>query len=67
MLTQGQITEDKGKFIKSLILRKDFQRAFGDRWSGQQDAQTSQDKPKDQCPHPVFYSLVLSTTGAEEL
>lgn len=30
--TQGQITENKGELIKSLIQLKGFQRAFGDRW-----------------------------------
>lgn len=46
--TQGQITENKGELIKSLIQLKGFQRAFGDRWNGTLEAQTSQEGPTHQ-------------------
>lgn len=68
--TQGQITENKGELIKSLIQLKGFQRAFGDRWNGRLEAQTSQEGPTHQCPihslsFPLQYRSVLATAGTE--
>lgn len=60
--TQGQITENKGELIKSLIQLKGFQRAFGDRWNGRLEAQTSQEGPTHQCLITAFLSHF--STGA---
>lgn len=67
--TQGHITENKGELIKSLIQLKGFQRAFGDRWNGRLEAQTSQEGPKDPSPiHslPSHCSIGKSLTPLEQ-
>lgn len=55
--TPGQIPEDKGELIKSLIQLKGFQRALGSRWDGCLENQTSQEGPGELCSHPSLFLL----------